>query len=144
MDILQGQSIKELISDLKSGKGDYEIEYKRSIFVRGDKSKARDAACRLLYLVLLGEFENEDKVSAQIYNAVLYVVSHSGTFRWKTRTAVRAAYEERFSISEKQRAGLDKWVKKDESGVLLNLEAESDATTDEEDSDNYYNSDFSL
>ncbi|CAG8958415.1 hypothetical protein HYFRA_00011092 [Hymenoscyphus fraxineus] len=137
IDILQGQNIRELISDLKAGKYDYDYDYK------GDKSKARDAAFRLLYLILLGEFTDENKDAAQVYNAVLFVVSHSGTFKWRTRTIVRAAYEERFDVSEKQKRGLDKWVKKDDSGVPLNLEDESDATT-EEDEDIYYGSDFSI
>ena len=49
--------------------------------------------------------------SAKIFNAVLFVVSHSGTFKWKTRGAVRAAYKERFVVSMKQRVGLNRWEK---------------------------------
>jgi len=55
-------------------------------------------------MIVLGEFKDETKESAKIFNAVLFVVSHSGTFKWRTRSVVRAAYEERFVISTKQRA----------------------------------------
>lgn len=53
---------------------------------------------------------------------------------------VRAAYEERFVISVKQRAGLDKWEKMDP--VKLAKEDEDDVTTEEEESV-YYGSDYS-
>lgn len=59
VDILSGQSINEIFNDLKSGKSDYELEYKRYQEVKGNKSKARDTAFKLLYLVLLGEFQDE-------------------------------------------------------------------------------------
>jgi hypothetical protein len=59
VDILGEQSINEIFNDLKSGKSDYEPENKRYRVVKCNKSKARDAALRLLYLILLGEFKDE-------------------------------------------------------------------------------------
>lgn len=53
---------------------------------------------------------------------------------------VRAAYEERFVVSVKQMAGLDKWEKKDEA--KLAVEDDGDVTTEKEDSV-YYGSDYS-
>ena len=53
---------------------------------------------------------------------------------------VRAAYEERFVVSTKQKAALDKWEKKDPA--KLAVEDASDVTTEEEDSA-YYDSDYS-
>ena len=94
-DVLGGQSANEIFSDLKSCKANYDLELK------GNKSKARDAAFKLLYLILLGEFEDETKDSIKVFNAVLFVVSHPGTFKWRTRSMVRAAYEERFVLSTK-------------------------------------------
>ena len=79
--------------------------------------------------------------SAKVFNAVLYLVSHAATFKWRMRSVVRAAYEERFVISAKQRAGLDKWEKKDTA--KLAVEDAGDVTTEEERSDYYYNSDYS-
>jgi hypothetical protein len=140
IDILGGQSIDEIFGDLKSGKSDYELEYKRYREIKGNKSKARDTAFKLLYLILLGEFKDEMKDSMKIFNAVLFVVSHSGTFKWRTRTVVRAAYEERFVISTKQTARLDQWEKTDIA--KLAAEDDGDVTTEEEESD-YYNSDYS-
>jgi hypothetical protein len=139
IDVLGGQSINEIFSDLKSGQGDYDREERREI--RGDKSKARDTAFKLLYLVLLGEFADETKDSVKVFNAVLYLVSHAATFKWRTRSVVRAAYEERFVVSAKQKAGLDKWEKKDTA--KLAVEDTGDVTTEEEESDGYFNSDFS-
>jgi hypothetical protein len=130
VDILGGQSISEIFRDLKSGKTDYELEYKYCRAVKGNKSKARDTAFKLLYLILLGEFKDETEDSVKVYNAVLFVMSHSGTFKWRTRTVVRAAYEERFVVSTKQRAGLDQWEKRD--AARLAAEDDGDATTEEE------------
>ena len=140
VDILGGQSIGEIINDLKSGAGDYDREERREI--KGDRSKARDTAFKLLYLILLGDFTDETKDSAKVFNAVLYLVSHAATFKWRTRSVVRAAYEERFVVSTKQKAALDKWEKKDPA--KLAVEDAGDVTTDEEESDCYYNSDYSI
>ena len=142
VDVLGGQSINEIFADLKSGKSDYERDYgRRYQVIQGDKSKARDTAFKLLYLMLLGEFKDEAKDSAKVYNAVLYVVSHSGTFKWSTRTVVRAAYEERFVLSVKQRAALDKWEKGDSAKQAAYNDG--DMTTEEE-VDEYYGSDISF
>lgn len=54
---------------------------------------------------------------------------------------VRAAYKERFVISTKQTAGLDKWEKKDIA--RLAVEDAGDVKTEEEMSDFRYNSDHS-
>ena len=62
---------------------------------------------------------DEVQDSATVFNAVPYLVSHAATFKWRTRNAVRAAYEERFVISTKQRAGLDKWEKKDTAKLAV-------------------------
>ncbi len=139
VDVPGGQSIDEIFRDLKSGQSDYDREERREI--KGNKSKARDAAFKLLYLILLGEFKNEKQDSAKVFNAVLYLVSHAATFKWRTRSVVRAAYEERFVISVKQTAALDKWEKKDTA--KLAVEDAGDVTTEEE-SDCYYNSDYSV
>ncbi|KAH6671448.1 hypothetical protein B0J14DRAFT_596088 [Halenospora varia] len=141
IDVLSGQTINEIFVELKSGKSDYELEYKRYLKVKGNKTEARDAAFKLLYLIMLGEFENEIRDSAKIFNAVLYLVSHSATFKWRTRKVVRAAYEERFVVSAKQRANLDRWEKTDEAELAT--EVDDDATTEEEISDEYYGSDWS-
>ena len=79
--------------------------------------------------------------SAKVFKAVLYLVSHAATFKWRTRSVVRAAYEERFVVSTKQTAGLDKWEKKDTAKPTV--EDEGDVTTEEEESDCYYTSDYS-
>ena len=139
VDVLGEQSISEIFRDLKSGQSDYDREERREI--KGDKSKARDTAFKLLYLILLRDFKDEMQDSAKVFNAVLYLVSHAATFKWRTRSVVRAAYEERFVISTKQTAGLDKWEKKDTA--KLAVEDAGDVTTEEEKSDCYYTSDYS-
>ena len=137
VDVLGGQSINEIFRDLKSGQSDYDREERREI--KGDKSKARDTAFKLLYSILIRDFKDEMRDSAKVFNAVLYLVSHAATFKWRTRSVVRAAYEERFVISTKQTAGLDKWEKKD--AAKLAVEDAGDVTTEEEESDCYYSSD---
>jgi hypothetical protein len=84
---------------------------------------------------------DEIKDSAKVFNIGLYLVSHAATFRWRTRRVVRAAYEERFVVSAKQGAALDKWEKKDPA--KLAVEDAGDVTTEEEELDCYYDSDYS-
>lgn len=124
---------------MKSGQSDYDREERREI--KGDKSKARDTAFKLLYLILRGDFKDEIRDSTKVFNAVLFLVSHSATFKWRTRSVVRAAYEERFVIPTKQTARLDEWEKKD--AAKLAVEDAGDVTTEEEESDGCYNSDYS-
>ncbi|KAI9805835.1 MAG: hypothetical protein M1825_000449 [Sarcosagium campestre] len=139
VDVLRGQSIDEIFRDLKSARDDYDPQERREI--KGDKSKPRDAAFKLLYLLLLHDFKDDEKKRAKAYNIVLYVVSHAATFKWRTRSVVRAAYDERFSSSIKQTAALDKWEKKDPA--KLAIEDAKDVTTEEEESDDYCFSDYS-
>jgi hypothetical protein len=84
---------------------------------------------------------NEISDSAKIFNAVLYLVSHSATFKWRTRKVVRAAYEERFVVSVKQTAKLEEWEKKD--ATKLAVEDAGDVTTEEEGANYYDDFDYS-
>ncbi|KAK7178333.1 hypothetical protein PSPO01_15621 [Paraphaeosphaeria sporulosa] len=131
VDVCKGRTLSEIIKDLKAGQGDDAYR---------DKSKARDAAFKLVYSALQDTFQSNDKHKNTIFNAVLFVVSHPGTFKWKTRNAVRAVYEGRFMISAKQKANLDRWHQLDFSARADNQE--DDETTEEEDSE-WYDSDDS-
>lgn len=132
VDVCKGRTLGEIIKDLKAAQ-DYDDEYR-------DKSKARDAAFKLVYSILHDTFRSNDKHRNTIFNAVLFVVSHPGTFKWKTRNAVRAVYESKFVLSVKQRASLDRWHELD-SGEQAGTD-EDDVTTDEGNSD-WYDSDYS-
>ncbi|KAF2176240.1 hypothetical protein K469DRAFT_760889 [Zopfia rhizophila CBS 207.26] len=70
--------------------------------IKGLKNVARDAAFRLLYLFVIGEFKSDVRDSNMAYQAVSFVVSHRGIFKYRTRKMVREAFEERFELSEKQ------------------------------------------
>ncbi len=109
IDTLGGRSIDAIIQDLKSGKGWYDTDYKRPVYVKGNKTAARDSSFHLLYLLLWAELEDETKTRQKMYQAVLFIVSHRAIFKYHARKTIRAAYEERFHVSEKQRANLDKW-----------------------------------
>jgi hypothetical protein len=109
VDVLGNNSLDNIIESLKEGKGRHEIEYKYSIYVKGNKAAARDAAFIFVYKMLKGNFEDEQKDSMKVFNAVRYVLSHPATFKYTTRMIVRTAYEERFHISGKQIAELNKW-----------------------------------
>ena len=140
VDILSGLSIDQVIANLKVGKSDYDPEERRTI--RGNKSLARDTAFQLLYLILNAQFPDETKDSMKLFNAVMFVVSHPGTFKYRTKRVVRDAFEERFRVTFKQRARLNEWDK----GEAANDAA--DVTTEEEpyyhfDSDYYFDSDSS-
>ncbi|KAI9687226.1 MAG: hypothetical protein M1822_002269 [Bathelium mastoideum] len=139
IDVVGGQSITKIINDLKSGKIDYDLDYGRYREIKGDKSKARDAAFKLLYSILRGELDDKDR--AKIFDAVLFVVSHPATFKWRTRTVIRTGYEERLKVSTKQKERLDQWKKGDAS--KQEADDEVDATTEEAESLDWYNSDDS-
>ncbi|MCJ1294366.1 hypothetical protein MMC34_005924 [Xylographa carneopallida] len=88
VDVLEGLSIDDLFQQLKTGKPQYELEYKYYSKVKGNESPARDAAFRLLYSVMSIEFTSETADSQTMYNAVLFVVSHRAIFSFKTRKTV--------------------------------------------------------
>jgi hypothetical protein len=98
-----------IVQDLKSGKEWYETDYKRPIYVKGNKTLARDSSFRLLYLLLRTELDDETKSRQKMYEADLFIIFHRAIFKYHARKNIRAAYEERFHVSEKQRADLDKW-----------------------------------
>jgi len=52
IDTLGGRSIDAIIQDLKSRKGWYDTDYKRPVYVKGNKTAARDSSFHLLYLLL--------------------------------------------------------------------------------------------
>ncbi|KAF2464207.1 uncharacterized protein BDR25DRAFT_381289 [Lindgomyces ingoldianus] len=122
IDVCKGRTLSEIIEDLKAGRRDDEDR---------NKSKARDAAFKLVYSILYDTFQSNDKHKNSIFNAVVFVVSHPGTFKWKTRNTVRAVYESRFNLTAKQRANLDQWHKLD-SCEQASCD-EDDETTEEED-----------
>ncbi len=109
VDTFGGRSIDAIIEDLKSGKGRHEVDYKRPVFVKGDKATARDSVFRLSYVILREELEDDIATSQKFYNAVLFVISHRAIFKYRARQTIRAAYEERFSMSKKQMVNLDRW-----------------------------------
>ena len=132
VDILSNLSIDQVIANLKVGKSNYDLEERRRI--PGNKSLARDAAFQLLYLILHPQYGNETKDKTKLFNAVMFVVSHPGTFKYCTKRMIRVAYEEQFGLTFKQRPKLDQW----EKGETANFEL--DVTTEEE-PDYYFSSD---
>jgi len=128
VDVAQNRSIQDIMKDMRSGKDDYEKEHRRSYKIKGDKSKARDAAFALLFLLSVGEFKSEVRDSQTMYQAVLFIVSHRAIFKYRTRKVVREAYEARFQPSVKQLINLNRWpiLKPGEDG----RGGEDDATTE--------------
>ncbi|OJJ65537.1 hypothetical protein ASPBRDRAFT_672065 [Aspergillus brasiliensis CBS 101740] len=112
VDGLVGQTIDHVFVDLRACKIDYEVENKSHHAIKGDKALARDAAFRLFFLIPAGELGDEAKDNAKAYNAVLFIVSHPGTIKYRTKAILCATSEERFVVSHKQRARLDQWNKK--------------------------------
>lgn len=140
IDVLAGRKLRDIMEDMRRGKDDWDPDERRKI--GGLKGLARDAAFRLLFILILGEPESEARDQNMAYNATTFVVSHRRIFRYRTRKMVREAFEERYpNISEKQRKGLDKWPISDPSLGTSREEDEEDLTTEEE---YYYDSDSSF
>lgn len=117
IDVCQGLNLQNIIKLLKVESDDYDPEERRVI--RRNKTAARDAAFRFVYLLFKGgstsqfpssslpALSTQDRAIA--YNAVSYVVSHRRIFGYKTRSMVREAFEAASSLTYKQRLALDKW-----------------------------------
>lgn len=140
VDVVQNRSIQDIMKDMTSGKDDYETEHRRSYKIKGDKSKARDAAFALLFLLSVGEFNSEVRDSQTTYQAVLFIVSHRAIFKYRTRKVVREAYEERFQPTAKQLANLNRWaiLKPCEDGRGVDDDVTTDPSSDDLDSDYDY------
>jgi len=137
IDVLQNQTISNIMHDFRAAKDDYDSGERRQI--RGPKSVARDAAFRLIYMFLHGELDPTVGDKNQAFNATLFVLSHWSIFRYKTRKIVKAAFDERFDVSAKQAAAFAKWMP-----ILLDGRGASDGdvTTEEDNFDD--SSDSSL
>jgi hypothetical protein len=137
VDVVQNRSIQDIMKDMRSGKDDYETEHRRSYKIKGDKSKARDAAFALLFLLSIGDFNSEVRDSQLMYQAVLFIVSHRAIFKYRTRKAVREAYEGRFQPSAKQLTNLNRWpiLKPGEDGRGADDDVTTDPSSDDLDSD---------
>ncbi|KAE8384247.1 hypothetical protein BDV23DRAFT_177209 [Aspergillus alliaceus] len=88
VDVLGGQTIDRIFVDLRACKTDYALDHKRYRAINGDKALSRDAAFRLVFLILKANFKDEGRDSAKVYNAVLFVVSHPGTFKPRIRAVL--------------------------------------------------------
>lgn len=137
VDVTKQRGLQGVVMDLKTGDDDYDPEERRRI--KGSKDTARDAAFMLLYLFLVGEFASPVRDAAVAYNAVQYVVSHRRKFKYRTRKMIREAFESKFAVTYKQRAGLDKWpITPPQDGGR-----DSEGTTEEEMLDYGFDSDWS-
>ncbi|KAB8202240.1 hypothetical protein BDV34DRAFT_237091 [Aspergillus parasiticus] len=117
VDVLGGQTIDRIFVDLRACKTDYGLDHKR-------------------YRAIKANFKDEERDSAKVYNAMLFVLFHPGTFKPRTRTMVCAAYEERFVVSYRQKATLDRW----NNSIHIDGASDDDRTTDDS-SEPYYSHD---
>ena len=139
IDVFGGQFINKIFCNLKSDQSDYDCKERWEI--KSDKSKACNTVFKLLCLIFLKGFKDEMQDNTKVFNAVLYVISHAATFKWRTRSVVQAAYEEWFIILIKQTAGLNKWEKKDTA--KLAVKDTDNVIIKKEKSDCYYTFDYS-
>lgn len=82
-DVLEGQSLNDTVMNVKAGRTDFDLDEK------GDKRLARDSDFRLVYYMLCREDDCTGEAKNKTYNAVLYIVSHPGTFGARTRRIIR-------------------------------------------------------
>lgn len=127
VDVLGGATIDDIKSELKVAKQEKEL-CGELMLVYLIFEQSRNAAFRLLYLILLGECKDKVKDSVKIFCAVKFVVSDHENFILKMRKIIRAAYEDRFVSSEKQRASLDRSERTDPAN--LGAEYYSDESTE--------------
>ena len=92
-------------------------------------------------MLLLGEFKDEVKDAVTMFNAILFVMNHSSTFKWRTRICRKdgVRYKGRFVVTEKRKMPLDDWASKGRDGEE---DIDEDITTEENPSDGYYSDDY--
>jgi hypothetical protein len=105
VNVLNGMSINEIIANLKMGKADYDPKKKR--LIPGNKSLVRDTTFQFLYLILHIQFGDESKDIMKLFNTIIFVIFHPGTFKYRTKRVIRVTYKERFRLTTKQKAKLD-------------------------------------
>lgn len=116
VDVLGGLTTKQVTANLKPSEADHDPEERRK--GPGSRTQARDSAFQLLYIILHPSPGNHANDSQRIYHAVMFVVSHPRTFEFRARKVVRAAYDEKFRPSVKQKMSLDQWNKDRIAGDL--------------------------
>lgn len=134
VDVLGGTSMDVVIANLKVCRRDYDPDEGRSF--PGNKRLAHDAAFQLLFVVLHTQHEDTNQSKLKLFDATLFIVSHPGTFKYRIKRVIRAAYEDRFALTIKQRQRLDQWDN------VAAFEDVADVSTEEE-ADRYYQSDDS-
>ena len=137
VDVTSDHNLHDIMADFRRGKSDWDPEERFKI--SGIKSLARDSAFRLLYQLLLSDFQSDVKDSNMAYQATLFVVSHRGIFKYRTRKMVREAFEERICVSAKQLQALGKWSIDPPTPETLQA---GEMTTEPEDVD--FDSDWSI
>ncbi len=127
------ETLDEIITKLKAGRAREDETGRSSTWHpgEGNKSKSRDAAFQLLYLILLVELSEATDDDKKIYNAVFFIVSHPTIFKRATRDTVRKAYDSRFFASKRETATLDRWAHPHRS------DENADATTSEDENDQW-------
>ncbi|KAK1835687.1 hypothetical protein QBC39DRAFT_274801 [Podospora conica] len=125
-------TFKDMMADFRLGKGGYDDE---GCDTDGRKTAARDAAFRLVYKLLSGGAELQEKNAA--FNAAFFVVSHPSIFRPRTRRVVREAFEDRFGLTYKQKVQMDEYRN---TRDVEDFDKGEDETTEEEPV--FYNSDY--
>ncbi|KAI1820791.1 hypothetical protein F4861DRAFT_533447 [Xylaria intraflava] len=113
VDILGARSLRHIMGDFRSGKG--EDSDSDGYSVHGLKNRARDSAFRLLYMFLSKVPRSGPLDKNMAYNAALFVISHRGIFRYRTRWMVLEAFNESCQVTCKQQACLDEWPLKTSS-----------------------------
>lgn len=127
VDVLGGRSIDKVIANVEVGIGKADDgDSKEKTPLSSDNPLADDSAFQLLYLILTAQPGADDKDNLKIFNAVMFVVSHPGTFEYRTKRVVRLAYDDTFTPTLKQKVRLDQW---ETSGVA---DRGPDVTTEEE------------
>ncbi|KAI8818095.1 uncharacterized protein EV422DRAFT_189490 [Fimicolochytrium jonesii] len=113
----------DIVEELNTGILDYVLRI-------CDKSMARDAAFKLFYHLLLGDFSEESKVKDKVCNAVSIVIKYQPeVFSMKAKRMVCAAYERRYVRTITERAALYEWEKDGNQSSSLDKD---EVTTDEE------------
>ena len=83
---------------------------------RAEQKIARETAAKLIIQMVKGENIRDPKELSKLYNSVLFIVSHSATFRPRMRYHMYHVARNKCNFSMKQWIQIESWYKPDELG----------------------------
>ena len=96
IDTFDDRFVDVVIKNFKSNKKHYDVNYKKSFFVKNNKTITKDNCFRFLYFISKTKFENDTKTFQQIYQTIIFVIFYRVIFKYRVRKTIKAIMKTNF------------------------------------------------